>query len=56
MVSTQSDGVGNLVDALCGRLPASVPVQLPGAQPQRRPGIVLPVNSSMMMISPPLTM
>ena len=40
MVSTQSDGVGNLVDALCGRLPASVPVQLPGAQPQRRPGIL----------------
>ena len=44
MVSTQSDGVGNLVDALCGRLPASVPVQLPGAQPQRRPGILTEVG------------
>lgn len=44
MVSTQSDGVGNLVDALCGRLPASVPVQLPGAQPLRRPGILTEIG------------
>ena len=44
MVSTQSDGVGNLVDALCGRLPASVPVQLPGARPQRRPGILTEIE------------
>lgn len=44
MVTTQSDGVGNLVDALCGRLPASVPVQLPGAQPLRRPGILTEIG------------
>ena len=44
MVTIQSDGVGNLVDALCGRLPASVPVQLPGAQPLRRPGILTEIG------------
>ncbi len=44
MVTIQSDGVGNLVDALCGRLPASVPVQLPGAQPLRRPGILTEIS------------
>ena len=44
MVTTQSDGVGNLVDALCGRLSASVPVQLPGAQPLRRPGILTEIG------------
>ena len=44
MVSTQSDGVGNLVDALCGRLPASVPVQLPGAGAARRPGILTEIE------------
>ena len=40
MVSTQSDGVDNLIDVLCGRLPSSVPVQLPGARPLRMPGIL----------------
>ena len=44
MVSTQSEGVSNLVDALCGRLPASVPVQLPDVQLQRRPGILTEIG------------
>tara|TARA_B110000977_G_scaffold64920_1_gene88391 strand:- start:48219 stop:49694 length:1476 start_codon:yes stop_codon:yes gene_type:complete len=40
MVSTQTEGLSNLIDALCGRLPTTVPVSLPNAQPLRRPGIL----------------